>query len=87
MKPIHKYNGGLGATICNKCRAIITTGLTEDLLCDNCIEDPDYADWIHLEHRYYYGIRTGKIDRDQTVFQWMRSSYYFPKLKNKENDN
>jgi hypothetical protein len=35
-KPIHKFNGGLGATLCNKCRKIITTGLTEDLHCSDC---------------------------------------------------
>lgn len=34
LKPIHKFNGGLGATLCNECRVIITTGLTEDLYCE-----------------------------------------------------
>lgn len=33
-KPIHKFNGGLGATLCHKCRVIISTGLTEDLYCE-----------------------------------------------------
>jgi hypothetical protein len=32
--PIHKYNGGRGATLCHTCRKIITVGLTEDLYCD-----------------------------------------------------
>jgi hypothetical protein len=36
MKPIHKLNGGLGATLCHKCSVIISTGLTEDLYCDTC---------------------------------------------------
>jgi len=36
MKPIHKLNGGLGATLCHKCTVIISTGLTEDLYCDTC---------------------------------------------------
>lgn len=36
MKPIHKFNNGNGATLCNKCRAIITEGLTDDLICRNC---------------------------------------------------
>jgi len=35
-KPIHKFNGGRGATLCNSCRAIITEGLTEDMYCKNC---------------------------------------------------
>ena len=34
MKPIHKFNSGVGATLCNICRAIITEGLTEDLYCE-----------------------------------------------------
>lgn len=32
MKPIHK----LGGTICNGCRATISTDHNDDLLCDNC---------------------------------------------------
>jgi hypothetical protein len=36
MKPIHKFNGGVGATLCNTCRKIITTGLTDDLYCVIC---------------------------------------------------
>lgn len=35
MKPIHKFNGGLGATLCHTCRVIITTGLTDDLYCED----------------------------------------------------
>lgn len=34
MKPIHKFNGGRGATLCNECRVIITEGFTEDLFCE-----------------------------------------------------
>jgi len=36
MKPIHKFNGSLGATLCNQCSVIITTGLTDDLYCEEC---------------------------------------------------
>jgi hypothetical protein len=36
MKPIHKFNNGRGATICNQCSVIITTGLTDDLYCKEC---------------------------------------------------
>lgn len=36
MKPIHKFNNGIGATICNHCSAIISIGLTDDLYCDKC---------------------------------------------------
>lgn len=36
MKPIHKFNNSRGATLCNTCSIIITTGLTENLYCDKC---------------------------------------------------
>lgn len=37
MKPIHKYNNGNGAMICNKCRTIISIGpKTEEVLCEKC---------------------------------------------------
>ncbi len=36
IKPIHKFNGGMGATLCNTCKKIITTGMTDDLFCDEC---------------------------------------------------
>lgn len=40
VKPVHKFNGGLGATLCNKCRVIITTGHTDDTYCDKCLSLP-----------------------------------------------
>jgi hypothetical protein len=36
MKPKHKFNSGNGATLCNKCNKIITEGLTDNLLCEDC---------------------------------------------------
>jgi len=33
MKPIHKFNGGSGATLCHKCYKIISNGFTDDLYC------------------------------------------------------
>jgi hypothetical protein len=38
MKPIHKFNNGRGATICNQCSVIISVGLTDDLYCKECKE-------------------------------------------------
>ena len=38
-KPILKLNGGLGATLCNKCSKIISTGLTKDLYCSTKCEE------------------------------------------------
>ena len=40
MEPIHKFNGGRGATLCHTCRVIITEGLTDYLYCEDC--DPLY---------------------------------------------
>jgi hypothetical protein len=37
MKPIHKFNNGNGAMLCNICRTIISIGkATNVLLCDKC---------------------------------------------------
>lgn len=36
MKPIHKFNNGNGATLCNQCSVIISVGLTDDLYCEEC---------------------------------------------------
>jgi hypothetical protein len=54
-KPIHKYNGGIGATLCNNCRVIINTGLTEDIYCKDCADNKvvyhnRYRDKIIFEH-------------------------------------
>jgi hypothetical protein len=34
--PIHKFNQGIGATLCTECNKIISEGMTEDLYCDEC---------------------------------------------------
>jgi len=34
QKPIHKFNGGRGATLCHKCSGIISEGFTDDLYCE-----------------------------------------------------
>lgn len=39
MKPIHKLNGGLGATLCHCCSKIISIGMTKDLYCSKECED------------------------------------------------
>lgn len=36
MEPIHKFNNGNGATLCNACHVIITIDLTKELLCEDC---------------------------------------------------
>ena len=54
-KPIHKYNGGMGATLCHHCRVIINTGHTEDVYCNDCADNKvvyhnRYRDKIIFEH-------------------------------------
>lgn len=36
VQPIHKFNGGSGATICNGCRVVISRGHIDVLFCDDC---------------------------------------------------
>ena len=37
MEPIHKFNNGRGAMLCNICRTIISTGpATKELYCEKC---------------------------------------------------
>jgi hypothetical protein len=36
--PIHKFNGGLGATICIGCSVVICKELKNILYCDKCTE-------------------------------------------------
>lgn len=41
LKPIHKFNGGRGATLCHECSVIITEGLHNILYCDVCKKKKD----------------------------------------------
>jgi len=71
-KPIHKYNGGLGATLCHHCKVIITTGLTEDIYCQDCADNKvtylnRYRDKIIFEHIGEIVTMTGGT--------WMRWGY------------
>lgn len=42
LSPIHKFNGGRGATLCHKCRVIICEGLTDDLYCEKHGGKPNF---------------------------------------------
>ena len=63
MKPIHKYNNGNGAMLCNGCRTIISTGpKTEEVLCEKCKEECekiaedyaiDFAEWVNINYFVY----------------------------------
>ena len=64
LKPIHKFNGGLGATLCHNCSVIINTGLTDRLYCDTCGPNKvtylnRYRDKIIFEHIGDEVIMTG----------------------------
>lgn len=43
LKPIHKFNGGIGATLCHECRVIIHNGFTDDLYCEEHGGSPAFA--------------------------------------------
>lgn len=63
-KPIHKFNGGLGATLCHHCRVIINTGMTNDIYCKDCADNKvtyhnTYRDKIIFEHNADEVIMTG----------------------------
>lgn len=51
MIPIHKFNNGNGATLCNVCSQIISIGHVDSLLCKNCHPD-NFAnkrdEWINF---------------------------------------
>lgn len=59
MKPIHKFNGGLGATLCHKCRVIINVGFSEELYCKNCINIKKMAQQkLYTEEQVREGIKS-----------------------------
>ena len=52
MEPKHKFNGGLGATLCHNCDKIITEALTLDLYCNNCRQELGYTEEPQQIHKY-----------------------------------
>lgn len=53
IKPIHKFNNGNLATLCNKCRVIITEKLIEDLYCEKCKKEKNENATINSSHDDY----------------------------------
>lgn len=37
IKPYHKFNSGMGATLCNNCGKMICEGMTNELYCKVCL--------------------------------------------------
>jgi hypothetical protein len=61
MKPIHKFNNGRGAMLCNGCRNIISTGpKTEELFCDKCKED--FVKFAIEFNKWVDELRSSEID-------------------------
>jgi len=42
MKPIHKFNGGRGATLCHRCNKMISEGMVDELYCEEHGGKPTY---------------------------------------------
>ena len=61
MKPIHKFNNGTGATLCNGCRVIISEDITEDLYCDDC--KPSWKERGETIMGKWYSL--AEIERDE----------------------
>jgi hypothetical protein len=49
-KPIHKFNGGRGATLCHECKVIISIGMTDDLYCEEHGGEPRWRYKLVREH-------------------------------------
>ena len=69
MKPIHKFNGGLGATLCNSCSVIISTGLTEDLYCEKCKQKNLLIDVMEADEKD--GLYKTNNMTQQTAVDWL----------------
>jgi len=80
-KPIHKFNGGVGATLCNNCKKIISEGLTENLLCESCGGKPS--------HKYKYRLvreRDGLTNVGNTALwlEWNKNGSFKEKYEEPE---
>lgn len=77
MKPVHKYNGGLSATLCNKCRVIIAREHTDDLLCNDCKQLSDNQ--VLYSNRYNDKIiftdNGDEVEMTGYNPDWMRCGY------------
>jgi hypothetical protein len=63
MKPIHKFNNGNGAMICNNCRTIISTGpKTDDLLCEKCSANKRYYVLMEYEPSWMWTKDGDELD-------------------------
>ena len=64
MTPIYKFNNGRGATLCNLCRTIITTGkMTNDLYCDRCLNER-----VKTEEEFNAIHKSKRLEELKTIF-------------------
>ena len=70
MEPIHKFNNGRGAMLCNGCRTIISTGpKTEELFCDKCKEIEDTIDNMGSDKKIKWTETLGSAYDGKKVIQ------------------
>ena len=58
MTPIHKFNSGRGATLCNECRCTIAEAWVDKLICDQCAKTHIVDDTNSVSSWNYRVIRT-----------------------------
>jgi hypothetical protein len=82
MKPIHKFNDGRGATLCHKCRKIITEGMTYHLFCEE-----HGGESITLDKRYTLIRERDLLTLNASNIAWVEwqdngtSKYLHPDVK------
>jgi hypothetical protein len=72
VKPIHKFNNGQGATLCNNCSVIITEGLTKEVYCEKCKKEnmkQTTVEWLckqyHLKQDIEIVKQAKKMEKQQ----------------------
>jgi hypothetical protein len=66
MKPIHKFNNGRGAMICNNCSTIISIGKRTDVLyCGKCINELVDAICNSIEVKEFYNQMDKEVHSDR----------------------
>lgn len=90
-KPIHKFNGGIGATICHACGAMISEGMIFELLCDNCSIkhqlNPEYVLETTPEPvRKYKLVRHDGLTRTGDKIMWIEFSEHDDYFKSKHDE-
>jgi len=73
MKPIHKFNNGNGATLCNECGIIINEGFSDLRRCEACGGDPEEKPYWKLTR-----LGDGKTHRGEkyTWVEWNEDSRF-----------